>query len=228
MQSMVYFEDDFLVDTLNGDYWAESVGNGGVTLTLAAAANGTATTAVNATDNDVAEIYGPALYYARQACVFECRLKVNAITTVSFAAGFANAASATNDKIVFDATTDTLTAGTNITDAAVFLFDTDATTDRWFAAAINASGTPQGGVMATGIVPAADTYEVLKVAFNAAGDAGFYRNGVCVYSIPLAVAPTVALRPYFALKGCATTARLLTVDYVKVWQNRLETSTVVW
>lgn len=225
--SRVHFMDDFLVDTLNGDNWAESVGNGGVAAAIVAGANGLVALAVNTVDNDCAEEYGPAVWYGQQECVIECRLKVNAITEVAFNMGFVNAASATNDMIAYMVSGTTVSDGTNVTDGAAFCFDTDATTDRYYICGTKDTNSVQGILAAAGFVPVANTFEVLKIMIDSAGNAHFFRNGVTVGSVIAALTPTVALRPYFALKNNNNTGRTLTVDYVRCSQNRLESSSVV-
>lgn len=223
----VTFVDDFLGDTLNADYWASSVGNGGNAPAVSVAANGTAIMAANGADNDCSEWYGEANWYAAQECVIEVRYKVNAITAMSYAVGFANAASNTDNKIAFMiGGSNAITIGTNVTDAACVVFDTDADTDKIFC--ISTIGGAAAQSVITALAPEANTYEVVSIHLDATGNAAFYRNGACIGYIALAVTATTALRPYLAIKDDNNTARLLTVDYVKCWEKRAESSSVVW
>jgi hypothetical protein len=226
-EAMVHGGDDFLVDTLNGDLYASSVGNGGVAPAIVVGANGLAAIAVNASDNDVAEWYGEANWYAAQGAVFECRFKVNAITTVAYNVGLMAVACATNDKIsLMVGGSNAVELGANVTDIAAFVFDTDADTDVIYCVSSKNGAAAQK--VATALAPVADTFEVVSIHLDSSGNARFFRNGVAVGFIAAAVTATVGLRPYFALKGNSTTGRTLTVDYWQCWQNRRESAAVVW
>lgn len=228
-EAMVHFKDDFMYDTMATDRWAASVGNGGNAPAIVVGANGLVNIATNAGASDVTEMYGEALWYPRQHITIEARLYLANITTVSAAFGLANAAANTNDEIVVSiGGSDALTLGTNIVDAACFLFDTAADTDRWFAVSTVGGAAAEGGVLAAGITPVNSTFEVFKIDVDIDGNATFYRNGAVVKYIATAVAAANALRPYLAIKTRTTAARTLFCDYIEVWQNRAETATVVW
>ena len=223
----VFYMDDFFVnnETLQ---WTKSVGNGGVGA-VTAAQNGIYRLTTNATAEDVAELEGiNAEFYAQSGGItIETRLKVNAITTVGIAAGLANAyADANNTVIAVIGGSDAVTITTAV-DLALFVFDTGADTDRWFAVSCLNGAAAQKKVCAAGIAPVNATYEVQRIDIDVLGNATFFRNGALMGYLPLAVTPTVALRPYFSIISHAT-GRLLDIDYVKVWASRRETATVAW
>lgn len=224
----VFLFEDFLGDTLNTDLWAEKVDAGGnANAIVAGAANGVVALATNATDNDLNAMYGAANWYGQQNCTIECRLKVNAITEVGVCFGFTNAEPATDNHLVhMIASGTTVTDGTNVTDAATFAFDTDGSNDKWYLCTSKATSTVGGA--ATALAPEANTYEVLKIMIDSSGNCHFFRNGVALGTRAAAITATVALAPYFAVKNNNNTARLLTVDYVKLWQDRAESATVIW
>jgi hypothetical protein len=225
--SMCRFYDDFLGDTLNADFYSSSAANGGTAPAITVGANGLAKIVAGTGDNDVCEWTGEANWYCAQKPVIEVRYAVNAITEVALNVGFCDDLSATNDKIALLIATATYAIGTNVTDAALFVFDTDATSATWRCASTLNGATPQN-VTLTGIAPVAATFEVIAIHLDELGNARFYRNGVQCGYLALAVTPAVALRPYLAVKANTTTGRELTADYIKIWQNRRESSTVVW
>lgn len=228
-EAMVHFVDDFMYDTMDTGKWAASVGNGGNAPAIVVGANGLVNICTNGAASDVTEMYGEAIWYPRQHITIEARLYLTDITTVNAAFGLVNAASNTNDKDVCAiGGSDALTLGTNITDAAVFLFDTAGDTDRWFAISTINAAAAQGGVLATGITPVNSTFEVFRIDVDKLGNATFYRNGAVVKYIATAVTTTTALRPYLAILTHASAARSLFCDYIEGWQNRAETATVIW
>lgn len=225
--SMVTFVTDFFEDTLPTDMWATSVANGGA-VAISAMANGAVRLTANAgADDNCAELIGQAVWYAQQAPSFECRLKVDNITTVGFAFGLFDNLVNTNDQIKCEISGTTVVDRGSTPTLVGFVFDTDATTDRYYIVNSNA-GTEGGTLQASGIVPVNATYETFRIDVDASGNATYYRNGAAIGFKASAVATNVALAPYFGLITRVNGARNLDVDYVKCWQNRGETVSVLW
>lgn len=149
--------------------------------------------------------------------VFETRLHINsAITTVSLFAGLTDS---TALEEAFTNAADTITS--TASDGAGFLYDTDATTDNWWAVAVD-SDTDDTGNATTGVAPVADTYQVLRIEVSAdGGTIRFFINGVLVKTLTGGgVSPDVAL--YATVIACATTttSKTVDIDYVMVSTNR--------
>lgn len=148
---------------------------------------------------------------------FETRLHINtAITTVSVCAGFTDA---TGLEEPFTNSADTITS--TATDAVCFLYDTDATTDTWWAVAVDTDVDDTGNA-STGTAPVADTYQVLRIDISPDGNTCyFYIDGVLKATRNAGgVSPDVAL--YATVIACATTttSKTVDIDYIKVKHNR--------
>lgn len=106
----------------------------------------------------------------------------------------------------------TLATGTmTVTSSTVSLVPGDQT--------VTTSGTVGTMTLICGQIPST-SWETLRVQLTPAGDAQFYRNGKCVGGLP---ACTTAAAPFCAFLGVLTRttgAKVLTVDYVKAWQDR--------
>jgi hypothetical protein len=207
------FYDDFLGDLL-ADEWAPTNANGG-TEAITAASGGTLTLTTATTDHD-RSIIGTALnWYPAQNCIMEARVKVDSIADVGIFVGFSDAVTEANDTVPFNIN------GTTVEDTATngvgFCYSTDATTDKWYIVNTNA-GTQGGTIMAN--APVAATYETFRVAVDAAGNATYYRNDALVGYKALAVATTSTFSPVLSCITHTTAAKVLSVDYVKCWQDR--------
>lgn len=221
--AMVTFYDDFMGDLL-ADEWQPTVNLGGV-CAINAAANGTVRLTSNTADDDKAELALGLNWYAQQACCMEARIKVDNITTVGINVGFSDAVAEADDQVAFEISAATIVD--RCSDGVAFVFDTDATTDVWYMC--NTKAGTQAGTAITGVAPVNATYEVFRIDLDTSGNATFWRNGVCVGAKAAAVTTTTALTPYIAVISRAGSAsRNLDVDYVKAWQLRAESSSVVW
>jgi hypothetical protein len=103
------------------------------------------------------------------------------------------------------------------TDAVGFHYDTDATTDQWWALAVD-SDVDDTGNAATGNTPVADTWQKLKIEVSANGALiKFYVNGSLVKTLSAAgVGPDVVLYPTVIANATTTTSKTIDVDYVRV------------
>lgn len=148
--------------------------------------------------------------------IVEARLKVSAITNVSFFFGLTDQIAALEIPIMSAASTDTIT--TNATDGVGFMFDTSMATDNIWLVGVNndVDETSQN----TAVAPVADTYVTLRMSINSSGDATFYLNGSVVGTTMTTACRTgVALYPTFAAMARSTASRTLTVDYLYVRQD---------
>lgn len=153
--------------------------------------------------------------------VFQARVKMSTISTIAIFAGFTDQTAALEMPINSAAGAHTIT--TNATDAVGFLYDTsDTGTDQWLAVGVanDVDATVQSGlgISSAAIVPAADTFAVLRIEVAADGSAVFFYNGVQVGTrMASAVTPTVALTPVIAGFNRTTSgAPTVAADYVHV------------
>jgi hypothetical protein len=168
---------------------------------------------------DAEQLTGPRAFSAEfGGLVFETRLKLSAITTCQVFLGFTD--DATTLEIPIDSAASANTITTTATDAVGIFFDTDMTTDQWWAAGV-ANGTDATHFV-LGSAPVADTYETFRIQVNSAGAADFFRNGLKIGStMSGAVTPTVALCPVVTVSKLSVTASMtMSVDYIYAGCNR--------
>lgn len=150
--------------------------------------------------------------------VFETRVKISAIETITVFFGFTDQVGALEMPIHAAASANTLT--TNATDAVGFMFDTSMDDDNiWLVGvANNTDATHQD----TALAFVADTYKVLRVELSTTGVATFYIDGTQVgTAMTGAVTATVALTPVLAGFNRTTSGTpTITADYVYVSANR--------
>ena len=149
--------------------------------------------------------------------IFETRLHIDtAVANDIVFAGFSDNAGL---EMPVTMVTDTITAVAD--DFCGFIYDTTSTTDEWFAACFDATveGTGSG---ATGIIPVANTYQVLRIEIDAGGeDARFYINGALVRTITAnAITITDLLTPMIIVDTNAAESNVVDVDYVFVSAQR--------
>lgn len=149
--------------------------------------------------------------------VFETRLKIaTAITTVSVFAGLTDS---TALEEAFTNSADVITS--TASDGCGFLYDTDATTDDWWAVAVD-SDVDDTGNASTGTAPVADTYQTLRMEVSADGNTiAMYIDGVLEATLAGGgVSSDVNL--YATVIACATTttSKTVDVDYVYVGHTR--------
>jgi len=217
--STVSVFDDFLGDVI-ADQWNSHVGSDSpAAIAVAAAAGGTLvlttgdSNASLAADGSVLDSY--LNWYAQNGgLTFSARLKVSSIATVQCCFGFTDQVSALEMPATLSGTTYTTVA----TDAAVFLFDTSATTDT--IRCVGVANDVDATHVDTGNAWAANTYATFTIELDASGNAKFMINGVPVGVVANAVTPSVALTPVFAIRSLAAASYTMTIDYVNVSMNR--------
>lgn len=148
--------------------------------------------------------------------VFEARVSIAAITTVSCFVGLTDTKAL---EAPFSLAGTTLTS--NATDAVGFLFDTEATTDtiRLVGVKADTDATSQN----TGVAFVAGTYKVLRIELNSDGAATFYIDGRQVGTLmSAAITTTVALTPVFIIRPeGAVAGRTMDIDYFMVAADRV-------
>lgn len=204
--------------TTIADGWRSRVGTtNAVAFTVTEAVNGTAVGTIGDTTASMAvsgvQIDAALDWKANQGeLVFEARVKLSQITTITVFVGLTDQVGALEMPIQSAASADTLT--TNATDAVGFMFDTSMSTDNWWLVGVanNTDATHQN----TTYAPVADTYETLRVELTTAGVARFFRNGLQVgTAMTGAVTATVALTPVIAGFNRTTSGTpTITADYI--------------
>lgn len=145
--------------------------------------------------------------------VFETKLHINtAITTVRVNAGLTDVTS-----LELPASINGTTVTTNLSDGCVFVYDTEQTTDQWYAIGVDTNTDATGNAI-TGVAPVADIWQVLRIEVDRDGvGASFFVNGTRVGRLTAnATTPTVNLYPTVIVSSTTTTSRLVDVDYILV------------
>jgi hypothetical protein len=149
--------------------------------------------------------------------VFETRLHIDtAITNVAVNAGFTDQ---TGLEEPFSISGSSYTS--NAADAAVFCYDTSATTDEWHACAVDGD-TDDTGCGTFGVAPAAGTYQTLRIEVGAAGGTIlFFVDDTLEKTLTGGgVSPDVNLYPTVIACGDGTSVKTVDVDYVYVGVTR--------
>jgi len=202
-QHLVYY-DDFLGDVLR-DEWAVSNAGGGdeTDFAIVDGINGTAvgTTGLAAVDRYVQLDWGTfENFHAGLHAGIEARLKVDDVTSVEIEFGFYKDAD----------------------EYALLYVDVSDKTD----ASIYAKASLSGGAGATDNDTTEDlangTYVVLQIQTFDDGSVKYYVDGTLKRTDPASTIATSTqlMRPHFKINNEATAARSMTIDYVKIWQER--------
>lgn len=208
-----------------GDVWSSTAGSGTATqvaTTVANSLNGEVT--MKSSTDDGANSANTTLltginlgWKANQGgLMMEARLKVDAITAVALFIGFTDTISTTVELPIFLTTT---AIDSDATNACGVAFDTDGTTDQWFHGGVKADADTTPAY--SGDAPVAATYVVVRVEVSTNGSVQGFINGKAIGEpVASAVTATTALTPCIAVSSRSAAARILTLDYVWVQQNR--------
>ena len=160
--------DAVSVQATAGTAWAASTTAGG-----ADAGHGGWVRGVTGTgDDDMEALFGERLGWTtlnlgNSTLVFETRVVLPVITTVAAVAGFTDAITETSAGNLFNLSG--TTAGTQVpTDAAVWFFDTDATTDVWYGQGTANDVDSTFSAYAVGDAPPTDDPFVLRIEVDSA------------------------------------------------------------
>ena len=148
--------------------------------------------------------------------VIEARVRIK--TAVTNVAVFFGLTDATGLEEPFTNSADTITS--TATDGAGFLFDTDATTDEWWGVAVD-TDTDDTGNATTGVVPVADTWQILRMEVDATGATiNFFIDNAAAADLALSAAagcgPDAVLYPTLIACGDGTASKTVDVDWIRV------------
>ena len=220
-QDFLYFEDQFLADTLDATYWATAVTAGGAPTAFAQGAleGGSIQGATGTTDNGVSALYflgtGVFLDAARRPGM-EVRFKIDVVTGLQYEIGFSDAK--TDEALPGIADIDAPAATNGVTDIAALHLDTDQTLTTL---AVGAYGTTDAGASAAigTFTPTAATYTKHLIQAYANAAYGVVNNDPVNLAAGLAVGPDTAklMRPSLVFRTRNTTAKVVDVYYVRFW-----------
>ncbi len=209
-----------------GDVWSTTAGAGtgnAAAVTVTNSLNGEITIKSASDDGTHAQnaslITGQNLGWKANSggLAIEARLKVDAITDVYVGVGFTDTISTTVELPVHMLTT---AVDSDADNAFGIFFDTDATTDTISIGGVKA--TVDTAPVQSAIAMVADTYITLRIESSAAGVITGYINGTAIgTTLADAVTVTTALTPFVAVANRGAAQRIITVDYIKVEQNRI-------
>lgn len=221
--SKVVLFDDFTGDII-ADQYSLLEGTDNVTTDAAILAGGiggvlriTSGDAGTGLAADLAEVVQALQWQASNGGLsIQVRAKLSAIMTAYAFIGFTDLAATLEAPVISAGAANTLT--TNATDAVGFMFDTNMSTDNWWAVGVAAD--VDATAINVGHAPVADTYAVFRIDVDAAGKATFYYNGAQVGTMAGALTAATDLTPVLAVGSFAAATRLLDVDYLHVAMNR--------
>lgn len=225
----VVFEDFMgvwaLADAHNTALWSSTAGSGTGNAAVTTVANSLCgEVTLKSASNDgtdaanASSFTGKNLGYkaSQGSLVMEARLKIDAVTAVAIFVGFTDTISTTVEMPIFLVTTD---IDSTATDAAGVGFDTDGTTAQFFHGGVknDADTTPAY----SGGAPTAATYVTIRVEVSSAGAVRGYINGTPIgVAVANAVTTSIALTPCIVVNNRGAAQRIVTIDYVRVEQNR--------
>lgn len=213
------FIDDFWGDLVKAEWATATSGTASAALVATAdKANGEANMHAGTDDNGYSLATLRLNHRGDLNALMVARIQVDAITSVKIEVGFGDDI----DDAGYVNALDTPSATAD--DAAVFVFDTDATVDEWHTFYVAAAGTPVA--TALGVAPVAATYETFLVALEGSGGRflRFDANERLIYDsgwIASVITATDLLTPWLFVQARAGSAdRILTADYMACWQRR--------
>lgn len=216
---IVRLHDHFLGDVL-ADEWGVAKGSDGacVDFAISAAVGGMvrATTGAGAGASMAAngvQLHA-ALNWAASSgnLIFDCRLKLAAITTVAVFVGFTDQIGSLEMPINSAASANTIT--TNASDAVGLMFDTSMDTDVWWGVGVKAD--TDATHVSTGIAPTAATWQRLRIEVESNGTAGMFIDGKKYCTVANAVTAATPLTPVIAAFRRAASSTTVDVDYIHV------------
>src|SRR3990167_2986073 len=224
LSSLARLYDDFLGQEIDGYRWQNKLGSDAnvvAPIVLASQTNGIVRMVTGSDAGATMAINGVQLQSDlnlksnKGGLVFECRVMMDAITSVCVYVGLTDQIAALEMPFTLSGTTLT----SNATNAVGVLFDTDATTDDWWLVGVAADvdTTHQDA----GVAPVASTLETWRIDVSATGTATFYRNGTLIgTAMAAAVTASAGLTPVVAAFSRTTTVRNIDVDHVLVQAQR--------
>lgn len=230
-KDVVYFEDDFLGDTFNADFWTTNAGTGATAFAVPATnVEDGAITGATGTDatagNRVVNLYGPPIYKGDRFCGMSARLQISAVTSIEFGIGFIDTHTTITTPVVLVSDVDTPAFAAGLGDAALVYLDTAETLATAALVTLGSGALNAGAKDALGTyTPTAATY--FNVTVQMGGDGNTVTATVQEGNSPR-IAVTRAsgmeggtlVRPILVISGVSATSRTYTVDLVRVWKDR--------
>ena len=228
----VYLFEDFLEDAINLDMWDVSQKDANATAYVISGTpglGGTIAGVAGTTDGEGVSIVGPAIWKGDNKCGMEVRMQLSYITNMQMEIGFADTATNFKDPLVTDI--DVVTVANGGGDVACIAVDTAQTLKT--AALVTLGSTPYTAAKSNlgTFKPAADTYFTARVQLigdDVYGAIYNANNGLVVETSVKAVAAGAGgieggtlVRPYILVSRVSTTSITPTIDYIRVWQDRI-------
>ncbi len=224
---IVNWFDDFLGDVL-ADQWSGLAGSDGQC--VAPAINGSTNTGLNGVVRLVGgddagatmALNGSQLLSNLQwrasdgGLIAEARVALSSVNDVCAFFGFTDS---TSLEMPVNSAGSGNTVTTTASDTVGFMYDTSMTNDTWWLVGVAADtdATPQN----SGIAPAANTHQILRLEVTAAGVATFYINGTQVgTAMTGAINAATPITPTLAIFSRTTSVKNFDCDYLKVKKNR--------
>lgn len=224
-RDVVELRDDF--HKLDSGIWTSAASTGGTAAAADGSDIGTITGSTGATTNNVVVVHGPTIALPSRNVRMEARLKVSDVASVTLEAGLQEPQ--TDERTVaittFSVTTPAINTG--ITDAALVAFKAGVNNGD-FHLFTKGSGTGQATYarQIVGSAPASGTYVTVSLHVIGSSAVVAIVNGSLTEVIDLGtdsdgvINAAVALRPVIRLQTLAAANRSVTVDYIRVWQDR--------
>ena len=213
-RAAVQFLDDFLGDTLSADHFAVDASTG-ASVAISETPNGVVRFATDTDDDDHATLVGALNLKLNTPGWLEVRLRqVTAATLRAVEVGLSDAKSEANGLAFASPNTPTAVA----TDAVVFGYNTDEDA-HWHLLSVN-NGMAQTTGLAAAHDAAADTWQVLRLEWDAAANVTFYLDRARVGAHAAAVRTTIPLCVWITLKSLSGAAKAMDVDYVAYAYDR--------
>lgn len=220
-QSGYYWCDDFddevatvqLESSLNADFWTTAgTTYAAANVTYLAGVGGTLKALCANADNDSVTILGLLNCNTTNNPILEARIKIDTKETAGFFVGLVDAASAA--------------IGTFPNNCCLIGMDSDNAHTKGATSIVVATNDDTGGVIYddTGSDIVSNTYIIVKMDLTDTEQPRIWINGteVAAASITGTVKAATALAPYIVVQNLAggTIQRYVTVDYIKIWQDR--------
>jgi len=213
--------EDFVMPTINETDFPvvlNSTGDANDPSIASNAAGGILTITSSTSDNETSQVVVSIPVSAdKGGLVFETKLAIS--TDVENICVFAGLTDITTLEMPVEISGTTIT--TNASDAVGFVFDTDQTTDKWYAIGV-AGDTDATGNALTDTAPTADTYQTLRIEVSEDGSTAYlYIDGVLKGTLT-ANALTAATSVYatVCIENRSAAANTALVDYIYVGHDR--------
>lgn len=225
-----YFHlDDFGGDAINLDYYALAAGGSGGAVFATNIQNGTGVVrgSTGTDDNAASSLIGPIIFRGDNNCGMWVRLKIDVVTAHMFEVGFIDAVPGSATGGVNDIDTPTVF----MADGAVLALDTDQTLTT--AAFVTVGSTANQTVKATTLTgftaPTAAVFFDVVVQLIGNDAYCIVNNGVDVISHHNGISANsaghveggVSLAPWVYNRTRNTTAKLMDIDAIAIWSDRV-------